>query len=359
MIKSAREDRNNSDASLQGLLDMCRTYVGLAGPVEVTEEAASGILDAAVRHGLVPILLSKVFPLHRLSNRQAFAARALGAFYAEYLPMLAGAARELSADLDDAGIPHCVRKGPTLAKFYLEPSHRSFTDIDFLVEREYSAQVRALLQKRGYSQGNFNYRTGTVLPLSKEVLVQYRLNPDHLPHHSLVSKCCGIPVGVDMDFAFQVGWSGDGVFASTAELLSRAAVVSGLRGLEDVDLAADVLLHAYRELYLYGLAVRQQPTLRMLLDCFLVLRHPVLGVDIDRLVDRMPGIEYVLHALGELLDDIFDGNVDAVSRRRASYVYKGGKKVFIQSTILQRLNATTHESYVAMLDCEVSGDDAG
>ncbi|UXY15812.1 nucleotidyltransferase family protein [Chitiniphilus purpureus] len=160
---------------------------------------------------------------------------------------------EISTSLSQYGVPHVVRKGPTLGFLYKEAWHRGFNDLDFLINTSDRAQVLDFLKKNDYNIGIYNTRLETGIAPNRETLIQYRLNPDHLPHY-YIKRDHTITRGFNVDFAFQLGWHNDEIKIKNEEVFQDAVSRDGIASMSDNWLFVDSILHLYREMFFYGLA---------------------------------------------------------------------------------------------------------
>jgi hypothetical protein len=82
--------------------------------------------------------------------------------------------------LHESGIKVVLLKGVYLAKkTYKDIALRSFGDMDILIKEKDSDKVFEILTQLGYTQSEFNYTTGKLLPLSKERLDGYEKELQH------------------------------------------------------------------------------------------------------------------------------------------------------------------------------------
>jgi len=345
-------------AALDTLISLSRIYLGSDAAIP-TEAAYEGLLDAAVRHSLAPIVLWGIDNGHLpdCSPPVILAARILAAHAAQRVRMLTAEVQKVSVAMHDAGIAHAVRKGPAITASYREAGHRAFSDMDLLIDRANAASAVSLVERLGYEPGIFSPVTNQVTQPSRELAIQYRLNPDHLPHFTRTYTDAGMAQGLDIDFAFTIGWHGDGLGLDTPGLLQRSVVQDGLRCLDPCDRAVDVLLHAHRELFLIGATRQKPPNLRVLIDCQLQLVNQVqnLLATAERRYSKatMQAICRVDSLVAEVLStDRLLGSVDmapesgAVLRRA---VIRQGVIEDAEIDILDRMSCSTHREYLRLL----------
>lgn len=83
---------------------------------------------------------------------------------------------------------------------------RTMGDMDFMIlpqDRKIASKVLADL---GYSMGTFDQKTGSIKPHSRELMIKYKLSPDHLPSHVLLINNNIIPF-IEVDIANSLTWT--------------------------------------------------------------------------------------------------------------------------------------------------------
>ena len=83
---------------------------------------------------------------------------------------------------------------------------RTMSDIDFMIlpqEREPAIQA---LSQLGYQMGTYEQKTNKIRPHSREMMIKYKLNPDHLPSHVLLTNDVVTPF-VEVDIANSLTWT--------------------------------------------------------------------------------------------------------------------------------------------------------
>ena len=105
------------------------------------------------------------------------------------------------------GISFVGTKGISLeSTLYQGNGSRSFHDIDWMIapsDRQVTSQVLAEL---GYQMGTFDPQTNSIIPHSRETLIGYRLNPDHLPSRVRLTQTPLIRF-VEVDVANSLTWT--------------------------------------------------------------------------------------------------------------------------------------------------------
>jgi hypothetical protein len=228
------------------------------------------LIEIGSRNKVLPILAEVLARTHAddMPARLGNALRVLSAHEGQRVQCLMREAQQLSRMLNDAGIPHAVRKGPALSHLYKQSSDRPFEDIDLLISAHDASVVQQLLASLGYVDGNFNRFTGKIVRSPREMQIQYRLRPDHLPHQ--VRRDPESPAqAYILDIAFTSGWHGDDFGIDTLEWLDAAQSVNGLVVLDPARNAIDVTLHLYREAFLVGSVRRSPCCLRSFADVYL------------------------------------------------------------------------------------------
>lgn len=167
------------------------------------------LLDQAIRHRMLTMVAHAVVterltdvPLRlaeHLRNVLAVNRYRRGAWYGEV--------GRVTGALETSGLRVAARKAaayePTV---YAGDGRRWLGDIDLLVRPEDREQTAAVLASLGYEVGLYDDDAGVVVPFPREELIKYRLNPDHLPTHSLVTGDVVVPV-LEVDVATSLTWA--------------------------------------------------------------------------------------------------------------------------------------------------------
>ncbi|WP_144054227.1 nucleotidyltransferase family protein [Pleurocapsa sp. PCC 7319] len=98
-------------------------------------------------------------------------------------------------------------KGISLeSTLYQGNGNRTLSDIDFMILPNDRKVVSEILADLGYQMGTFEPKTGTIKPHSREMMINYKLNPDHLPAHILLIDDVIVPF-IEVDIANSLTWT--------------------------------------------------------------------------------------------------------------------------------------------------------
>ncbi|ELS02520.1 hypothetical protein Xen7305DRAFT_00022340 [Xenococcus sp. PCC 7305] len=111
---------------------------------------------------------------------------------------------------------------------------RTMSDMDFMISPQDREIVGKTLSDLGYSMGTFDYTTGKIKPHSRELMIKYRLSPDHLPSHVLLTDNIIIPF-IEVDIANSLTWTSC-PFQISVELALENIIYQSLLGRDDVQL---------------------------------------------------------------------------------------------------------------------------
>ncbi len=168
------------------------------------------LLEQALRHKILPLLA-----FH--STSEQFAKR-IPYFINNHLQtvldlnrnkttILRGEATRIVRSLNEKEVQFVGTKGITLeSTLYAGNGSRYFSDIDFMVAPQYRDEVTNTLAQLNYQMGLFDWQTGKVRPHSRERMIGYKLNPDHLPTHVLLTYQPVIRY-VEVDVANSLTWT--------------------------------------------------------------------------------------------------------------------------------------------------------
>ena len=200
-----------------------------------------------------------------------------------------------------------VRKGIAFDfEFYGAMGARTFADIDYLVLPAARASAMALFSDLGYSVGDFDHASATIVPMERRRLAAYRLNPDHLPK-MVVTLDDPVIRFVDADVANSLTWHQS---AYTVPLEQPVASARALRLGAAGDIRVlpadyqflDTVLHLFREAYVETVLREDNAiTLSAFLDVVLCWRwclsqgttSDMLGALVHRL-ELSPPVSWVL-----------------------------------------------------------------
>ena len=83
---------------------------------------------------------------------------------------------------------------------------RSMGDMDFMILPRDRKKASKILADLGYKMGEFNWKNQKFQTHSRETLIKYKLNPDHLPSHVLLIDNIIIPY-IEVDIANSLTWT--------------------------------------------------------------------------------------------------------------------------------------------------------
>jgi hypothetical protein len=170
------------------------------------------LLEQAMRHQTLPLLALHVL---ELAGRDEIQLTPLIAWHlAEYLETnrwrLAVFRREaarIAGALRPLGVPFVCTKGITFeSTIYRGRGGRMLKDIDFMIPPSARETIPEALKKLGYQPGEYDLRTGAIMPHTRRMEVIYALSPDHLPSHGRLSDEPCVPF-LHVDFANSLTWA--------------------------------------------------------------------------------------------------------------------------------------------------------
>ena len=98
-------------------------------------------------------------------------------------------------------------KGISLeSTLYQGNGSRIMSDIDFMILPQDRKTVSQILANLGYQMGTFEQQTGKIRSHSREMMINYKLNPDHLPAHILLIDDVITPF-IEVDIANSLTWT--------------------------------------------------------------------------------------------------------------------------------------------------------
>lgn len=202
--------------------------------------------------------------------------------------------KKIVSTFNDEGIRYAIRKGVSLSKIYKEDHHRSFNDIDFLVERENSERVSNVLKELGFKCGFYLHQERIIKEHKPETILKYKISPDHLPHFTKVVD--EIPVVVDI--AFLLGWTSDSQGDKvTKRNLCDSIENDGYSFLSEEDNYKHTLLHLFRESFFKSSLIVRPPYLSSFFDV-LLLNGKEYKFDInDSHVQYISKVNYIANLL--------------------------------------------------------------
>lgn len=151
----------------------------------ITNQDYAEIIPRDIKQQLETALL---FSRHKIKIYRQAAARIIQAF-------------------DNSNIRHVVTKGMAFeSTLYRGNGSRMMSDIDFMILPQDRELVRETLAALGYQMGTYEAQTNTIGPHSREMMIKYQLNPDHLPSHILLCDDVITPF-IEVDIANSLTWT--------------------------------------------------------------------------------------------------------------------------------------------------------
>ncbi len=215
------------------------------------------LLDQALRHRMLPLLayhvsssaLEEAIP----SRIAEHLIRVLDLNKHRRVVWYREAASILEA-LGERGVPVVGRKAAAFeASLYGSNGSRWLGDIDFLILPGDRNSVESLMPTLDFQLGLFDWRSGRIIPFNREQLIKYRLNPDHLPTFTRVTRD-PIVREIEVDFANSLTWAGSLYEIPIEDAFEDVSYepVSGFQDLLMPCLAPhyqflDTILHLFRE----------------------------------------------------------------------------------------------------------------
>ena len=179
-----------------------------------------------------------------------------------------------------------------MIKYYKEKFHRSFNDIDFLIDVKDIGKVEEILNQIGYIQGEVV--DGNIIQAKRKDILFQRLNT-HEIYHMVKFDNSGFEINIDINFKFawvEFGKSGDSLikFADTYENIENLPFNNtSIPILNSEYQFVHLCCHLYNEAVYFTLDKQyisgddpKELSLFRLLDIFLVTQH---GLDIKKIYD--------------------------------------------------------------------------
>ena len=130
---------------------------------------------------------------------------------------------------------------------------RRLGDLDLLVAPQDRDTVIETLPQLGYQMGMYDWQTKVIAPIPRKHLMIFRLNPDHVPIHSLLT---GDPVvqWIEVDFANSLTWTRS-PFDVPVEAAMEEIIYQPVTGLPEIEIPCltppfqfiSTTLHLFRE----------------------------------------------------------------------------------------------------------------
>ncbi|CAI0877779.1 nucleotidyltransferase family protein [Serratia fonticola] len=177
--------------------------------------------------------------------------------------------KKIGKIFDQCNLPYAVRKGIALSSLYEEKTHRSYNDIDLLIERSRLEQYTSILYNQGYIKGIYDHSKKEIINHSRSNLIKYQLSPDHHPH--VVKLIDGIPVCIDLAFTSCWYTHEDEKKFSISNV--DCEVIDGIRCLARESLYLDTMFHLYRESRFLSSLENRTPFFLSYLDLMLLIKN--------------------------------------------------------------------------------------
>lgn len=115
-------------------------------------------------------------------------------------------ARRVTDAIELAGIDVAVTKGViSQSRLYNGVGKRTFSDIDLMIRPDSAGSVANLLDRLGHRAGTgYDASKGCVAPLAREVILKYRMYPDHLLPHTRAGD--SNVTHYEIDTAYSLTW---------------------------------------------------------------------------------------------------------------------------------------------------------
>lgn len=148
-------------------------------------------------------------------------------------------------------------KGITLeSTVYQSNGSRIMSDIDFMILPQDRKVVSQTLANLGYQMGTCEQQTGKIKPHSREIIINYKLNPDHLPTHISLIDDVIFPF-IEVDIANSLTWTLC-PFQIPTEIALENIVYQSIPKIKDVKLPSFIpqfqfiftILHLFKEAWI-------------------------------------------------------------------------------------------------------------
>lgn len=199
------------------------------GRIHAGEFDHDALIGQAVRHTLVETTAAFVKALDErpaLPNRTfKHLERCLSANRIATVKCLDDAA-EIGNAMSREGVRFAFTKGIICQQtFYDGLGARRFNDIDTMVHPDDVNRAAAVLTGLAYVERHyFDYKTESLLPISKHQQAIYRFSPDHLPHFTRLNPG-GMPSHTVVDVALSLTWHGSQWQIGVGDALDEVQVV--------------------------------------------------------------------------------------------------------------------------------------
>jgi len=241
---------------------------------------------------------------------------------------------------------------------------RTLSDIDFMIAPEDRDVVSKILPDLGYEMGSFNTKTGKIIPHSRETLIGYKLNPDHLPSRVKLTGDVIIPC-VELDIANSLTWT-----LSPFQVPIKAAlaevIYQDIPGINAVQLPCFspsfqfvfTVLHLFKEAWIVGLTLEikdKDVSLSKFADVVRLwqLHQDVLkSEEFKQMLQEFGIIDpvlWVLEHLDRTLNTDIVSNLNQTGKLREEWLFSAsgaqGKKVQWKGTMRDRLYSFNRQQF--------------
>ncbi|HYU34102.1 MAG TPA: nucleotidyltransferase family protein [Thermoanaerobaculia bacterium] len=198
----------------------------LAALLTAPELSWGELLEQAIRHKLIASLAvqAELLPVALPPRIGEHLATVLNA-NRHRVRVLQEEACGLAKRLEAEGVLFAAVKGVVLASsLYRDSGERMMADVDFLIPPAEGPKVERILEDAGFVAGHYDPASRSVVPFTRRELIEFRLNPYHLPHRI---KLLDDPLvdHVDAGFATSLAWTRAGFEVPLEPLLAATRPV--------------------------------------------------------------------------------------------------------------------------------------
>lgn len=145
----------SSTADIETVVALCRLDLGTQQSADAPVYQWGGVIDVALRHGLIGPLQSAVSKMHSVPDSLFSTIQSVHLNCAARNFQLLNALFEVLAAFRECGTELCVLKGPAVALLaYGQITTREFTDLDLLIRHEDLDRAEGVLAQLGYLRAN-------------------------------------------------------------------------------------------------------------------------------------------------------------------------------------------------------------
>jgi hypothetical protein len=221
--------------------------------------------------------------------------------------------RELMRGLEERGIRSALLKGAAVATMaYRDPGMRQFNDNDILVDRSMIPKVGVALNELGYTQGSWDYATGSVRPATRKEAVFLAVTSHQTYSYMRPTPDSGWLDAHRLDVHLSIDLMTANRTDDAIDALLAARVTVGdppIWTIDPVDMLIFCCIHFYKEAIYIGEVRRLKDlVLYKLTDLLGLLRIAGDGlVDRARCLNQETAVYFALHHI----DVLYPGRVEA------------------------------------------------